>query len=170
MKSVVDQTATVRADLSGQKSLASTNGQINSAEVRKVDRQITLLQHDMKNLENGTLSGSSRAHNAKSRWELSGFRPIQSHRRPCPSYVRPINKQIQQMASLYKLAVQDPSNVDSASFSQAVSHAQKVRSEANHMYQVMSTTPYFSSARRPGSINMVLPPICTPSLDKRQAR
>ncbi len=142
MKSVVDQTATVRADLSGQKSLVSTKGQLSGAEVRKVDRQISVLQHDMKNLENGTLSGSSRAHNAKIKVGAIRLPPNPEPQTAVPpSYISPINKQIQQMASLYKLAVQDPSNINGASFSQAVSHAEKVRSDASHMYQVMSTTP-----------------------------
>lgn len=142
MKSVVDQTTAVRMGLSNQKSALGTKGQLSSAEIRRVDHQIAVLQHDMKNLENGTLSGSSRAHNAKTKLGATRLPPNPEPQTAVPpSYVTPINKQIQQVASLYKSAVQDPSNVDDTVLSQAESQAVKARSEASHMYHVMSTTP-----------------------------
>jgi predicted PurR-regulated permease PerM len=129
-------------DLKASRPIVLATLRLPPGELDTTRTEIRRLRHDIANVRNGTLSGLARTQHIKKGQSGTRIPPSPPAQTAVPpSYVDPLMTQVEDLQLAFKLATQDPKQIDTAEYDVAIQHASKLTSGAKHMYHVMSTNP-----------------------------
>ena len=129
-------------DLRASQPAINASLSLRPESVQQLQNEIFRLEHDITNVKNGTLVGSGKSQVYK--------KPHAGTRQPPnpppqtqvpPSYVDPLETQVNNLIASVDAATSDPSHISNADYVAAVRSAKQLTAGTTHMYHIMSTTP-----------------------------